>query len=54
MDTDTIKEAMRILWEGEGHQWKELYEYPYSGWESDAIVERLRKTAKELEALFTK
>jgi hypothetical protein len=48
-----IKKAMRVIWEGEGHSWDELYEYPYSERESDKIVARLKKTATELSKLFT-
>jgi len=47
-----VKKAMRIIWEGEGNRWDDLYEYPYNERESDAIVARLRKTAVELEKLF--
>lgn len=49
----TIKKAMRVIWAGEGHDWDELYEYPYNERESDKIVARLKKTATELSSLFT-
>ena len=52
MAEDSIAKAMRIIWEGEGHKWSELYEYPYNTSESDKIVARLRKTATTLSKLF--
>lgn len=52
MANKTIKKAMRIIWEGEGHKWDDLNEYPYSEWESKKIITRLEKTATELAALF--
>lgn len=50
---DLIREAMRTIWEGEGHRWDDLYEYPYSVYESDRIMERLRTTAEKLYQLFS-
>lgn len=52
MATTVIKNVMRIIWEGEGHKWDDLYEYPYSDWERKEILARLEKTAKALAALF--
>jgi len=52
MASKSVQKAMRILWEGEGHRWDELNEYPYSAWESKAILARLEKTVNLLQASF--
>lgn len=51
----TIKKAMRTIWEGEneGNKWDDLYEYPYSDWEREKILQRLKVTAVALSKLFT-
>jgi hypothetical protein len=50
---DLMRKAMRTIWEGEGHRWDDLYEYPYNVYESDRIMERLRATAEKLYQLFS-
>ncbi len=44
----TSAKVMRIIWEGEGHTWDELYEYPYTASERAKIMKRLEETANRL------
>jgi hypothetical protein len=51
---DRIQKLIRILWEGEGRRWDDLYEYPMSTYESDQVVERLRATAQKIDAEYSR
>jgi len=53
MSKPALLDIMMILWEGEGHSWDELYEYPYSDGERKAILSRLQVTAEKLQVLFS-
>lgn len=54
--SDSIEEAMKIIWENENprNKWQRLIwnEYPLSDWESEAILKRLRKTVMDLQEAF--
>lgn len=52
---DSIKKAMKVIWEGEteGNKWDDLYEYPYADWEREKIMKLLRATAVKLDKLFS-
>lgn len=50
--TTELQKAMKIIWEGEGNKWDDLYEYPYNDFDRARILERLEKTAKKLQKLF--
>jgi hypothetical protein len=53
MSTFTSKlQAMKVIWEGEGHKWDDLYEYPYNDYERANIIERLSKTVDNLEKII--
>lgn len=49
-----IQKLIRIIWEGEGRRWDDLYEYPMSVYESDQVVERLRATAQKIDAEYSR
>jgi len=51
---ERIQKLIRIMWEGEGRRWDDLYEYPMSTYESDRVVERLRATADKIEAEYSR
>jgi hypothetical protein len=54
MATFTSKEkAMKVIWEGEGHKWDDLYEYPYTDHEREEILNRLKLTVENLQKLIS-
>lgn len=50
--SEEMLKAVRILWETEGRRWDDLYEYPYSEWESDKIIDRLTTAVVKLNEAF--
>jgi hypothetical protein len=51
---ERMQKLIRILWEGEGRRWDDLYEYPMSTYESDQVVERLRATVQKIDAEYSR
>ena len=51
---DARQKAIRIICEGEGHRWDDLFEYPYNDFERARILQRLNATVTRLEKVMQK